>query len=83
MAPLLAMANTIRRGTRNIFTLINLLMSKRRCGNVRCCLNLFRCLYGYIIVMMSQQATLPHDPREQLNITLGCDDVCGLEENGM
>ena len=28
-------------------------------------------------------ATLPHDPREQLNITLGCDDVCGLKENGM
>ena len=28
-------------------------------------------------------AMLPGDPREDLNITLGCDDVCGLEENGM
>ena len=28
-------------------------------------------------------ATLPGDPREDLNITLGCDDVCHLEENEM
>ena len=28
-------------------------------------------------------ATLPGDPREDLNITLGWDDVCGLEENRM
>ena len=30
-----------------------------------------------------EMATLPGDPREDLNITLGHDDVCGLEENGM
>ena len=28
-------------------------------------------------------AALPGDPRQDLNITHGCDDVCGLEENGM
>ena len=28
-------------------------------------------------------ATLPGDPREDMNIILGCDGVCGLEENGM
>ena len=28
-------------------------------------------------------ATLPGDPREDLIVTLGHDDVCGLEENGM
>ena len=28
-------------------------------------------------------ATLPGDPKEDLNITLGHDDVCGLEENGL
>ena len=28
-------------------------------------------------------ATLPGDPMEDMNIRLGCDDVCGLEENGM
>ena len=26
--------------------------------------------------------TLPGDPREDLNITLGHDGLCGLEENG-
>ena len=30
-----------------------------------------------------EMATLPGDPRQDLNITLGHDDVCGLEENGM
>ena len=28
-------------------------------------------------------ASLPCDPREELSITLGCDDACGLEEDGM
>ena len=32
---------------------------------------------------MYQMAALPGDPREDLNITFGCDNVCGLEENGM
>ena len=32
---------------------------------------------------MYEMATLPGDLREDLNITLGCDYVCGLEENGM
>ena len=30
-----------------------------------------------------EMVTLPGDPTEDLNITLGYDDVCGLEENGM
>ena len=28
-------------------------------------------------------ATLPGDPREDLKVTLGCDNLCGLDENGM
>ena len=32
---------------------------------------------------MYKMATLPGDPREDLNITLGHDDICGLEENGI
>ena len=28
---------------------------------------------------MNEMATLPGGPREDLNIMLGCDDVCGLE----
>ena len=32
---------------------------------------------------MYEMAIIPGDPREDLNITLGCDNVCGLQENGM
>ena len=32
---------------------------------------------------MYEMATLLGDPREDLNLALGCDDVCDLEENGM
>ena len=32
---------------------------------------------------MNEMATLPGGPREDLNIMLGCDDVCGLERNAM
>ena len=32
---------------------------------------------------MNEMATLPCGPRVDLNIMLGCDDVCGLEGNGI